>query len=43
MFWEKKLDAWVENIRNVSALPLRLVLWNGQQYDFSTGTPEVTL
>lgn len=43
MFWEKKLDTWVENIRNASALPLRLVLWNGQQYDFSTGTPEVTL
>lgn len=43
MFWEKKLDAWVENIRNASALPLRLVLWNGQQYDFSPGTPEVTL
>ena len=43
MFWEKKLDAWVENIRNASALPLRLELWNGQQYDFSTGTPEVTL
>ncbi|MFL9924341.1 cyclopropane-fatty-acyl-phospholipid synthase [Herbaspirillum lusitanum] len=43
MFWEKKLDAWVEQIRTVSALPLRLVLWNGQQYDFSTQTPEVTL
>jgi len=43
VFWEKKLDAWVENIRNVSALPLRLELWNGQHYDFSSGTPEVTL
>ncbi|MBB5392358.1 MULTISPECIES: cyclopropane-fatty-acyl-phospholipid synthase family protein [unclassified Herbaspirillum] len=43
MFWEKKLDAWVENVRNASALPLRLVLWNGQQYDFSQGAPEVTL
>jgi len=43
VFWEKKLDAWVENIRNASAPPLRLVLWNGQQYDFSKGTPEVTL
>lgn len=43
MFWEKKLDAWVEKIRNASAPPLRLVLWNGQQYDFSTKTPEVTL
>jgi cyclopropane-fatty-acyl-phospholipid synthase len=43
VFWEKKLDAWVEQIRTVSALPLRLVLWNGQQYDFSAQTPEVTL
>lgn len=43
MFWEKKLDAWVANIRNASALPLRLVLWNGQQYDFSAQAPEVTL
>nr|WP_221292414.1 cyclopropane-fatty-acyl-phospholipid synthase family protein [Herbaspirillum sp. SJZ102] len=24
-------------------MPLRLVLWNGQQYDFSQGAPEVTL
>ena len=43
MFWEKKLNAWVENVRNASALPLRLVLWNGQQYDFSKEAPEVTL
>ena len=43
MFWEKKLNAWVENVRNASALPLRLVLWNGQQYDFSQEAPEVTL
>ena len=43
MFWEKKLDAWVDNIRNASAPPLRLVLWNGQQYDFSNQPPEVTL
>jgi cyclopropane-fatty-acyl-phospholipid synthase len=43
VFWEKKLNAWVENVRNASALPLRLVLWNGQQYDFSKEAPEVTL
>jgi len=43
VFWEKKLDAWVDNIRNASAPPLRLVLWNGQQYDFSNQPPEVTL
>jgi len=43
VFWEKKLDAWVDHIRTASALPLRLVLWNGQQYDFGNGAPEVTL
>ncbi|MEO6353312.1 MAG: cyclopropane-fatty-acyl-phospholipid synthase family protein [Oxalobacteraceae bacterium] len=43
MFWEKKLTQWVEDIRNRSALPLRLELWNGQQFDFSTGHPDVTI
>jgi len=43
VFWEKKLAAWVEEIRHASALPLRLELWNGRQFDFSDGTPQVTL
>lgn len=43
MFWEKKLTQWVEDNRNRSALPLRLELWNGQQFDFSTGHPDVTI
>lgn len=43
MFWEKKLSAWVEEIRRASAIPLRLVLWNGSQFDFSNSTPQVTL
>lgn len=43
MFWEKKLTAWVDEIRRVSAIPLRLELWNGRQFDFSDGTPQVTL
>ncbi|MGV8892640.1 MAG: class I SAM-dependent methyltransferase [Burkholderiaceae bacterium] len=43
MFWEKKLTQWVEDIRNRSALPLRLELWNGQQFDFSAGHPDVTI
>jgi len=34
VFWEKKLGSWVDSIRNSSALPLRLELWNGQQLDF---------
>ncbi|MGV8899036.1 MAG: class I SAM-dependent methyltransferase [Burkholderiaceae bacterium] len=43
MFWEKKLTQWVDDIRNRSALPLRLELWNGQQFDFSSGHPDVTI
>ncbi len=39
MFWEKKLGSWVDTIRGQSALPLRLVLWNGQQLDFGAQTP----
>ncbi|EJL90783.1 methyltransferase, cyclopropane fatty acid synthase [Herbaspirillum sp. CF444] len=43
MFWEKKLAAWVEEIRHATALPLRLELWNGRQFDFSDSAPQVTL
>lgn len=43
MFWEKKLATWVEEIRRASALPLRLELWNGRQFDFSDNVPQVTL
>jgi cyclopropane-fatty-acyl-phospholipid synthase len=34
VFWEKRLGIWADGIRKHSALPLRLVLWNGQQLDF---------
>ncbi len=43
MFWEKKLTNWVEEIRRASSIPLRLELWNGSRFDFSDGTPQVTL
>jgi len=43
VFWEKKLGSWVESIRNSSALPLRLELWNGQQLDFGWHQPQVTI
>ena len=43
MFWEKKLTTWVEEIRRVSSIPLRLELWNGRQFDFSDTIPLVTL
>ena len=43
MFWEKKLGTWVEEMRRRTALPLRLVLWNGQQLDLGMATPQVTV
>ncbi|MDB5765176.1 MAG: cfa2 [Herminiimonas sp.] len=43
MFWEKKLENWIDSIRRQSALPLRLQLWNGQQFDFGQRAPEVTV
>jgi cyclopropane-fatty-acyl-phospholipid synthase len=44
MFWEKKLAQWVDEVRNKTNLPARLVLWNGQQLDFGTfAAPRVTL
>ncbi|WP_019141769.1 SAM-dependent methyltransferase [Noviherbaspirillum massiliense] len=42
MFWEKKLGEWANEVRERSALPLRLELWNGQQLDFGA-SPEVTV
>jgi cyclopropane-fatty-acyl-phospholipid synthase len=43
VFWERKLENWVDGIRNQSALPLRLKLWNGRQFDFGQHAPEVTI
>jgi cyclopropane-fatty-acyl-phospholipid synthase len=43
VFWEKKLGSWVSNIREQSALPLRLELWNGQRLDFGQHAPQVTI
>ena len=43
MFWEKKLDSWVDSVRNQAALPLRLELWNGQKLDFGQLAPQVTV
>lgn len=43
MFWEKKLGSWVDSIRDHTALPLRLELWNGQQVDFGQHAPQVTI
>jgi len=44
VFWEKKLGSWVNSIREHSALPLRLELWNGQRLDFAQhAPPQVTI
>ncbi|MEN3291259.1 MAG: cyclopropane-fatty-acyl-phospholipid synthase, partial [Burkholderiales bacterium] len=43
MFWEKKLGDWVDSIKERSALPLRLELWNGQRLDFGQHVPQVTV
>jgi cyclopropane-fatty-acyl-phospholipid synthase len=43
MFWEKKLESWVEDIRHHSSIPLRLQLWNGRQFDFNEQAPRVTV
>jgi cyclopropane-fatty-acyl-phospholipid synthase len=37
------LSAWSTGVRNKLSLPLRIVLWNGQQYDLSTEAPRVTI
>ncbi len=42
MFWENRLDHWVDQVRHQAALPLRLELWNGKRFDFSQN-PQVTV
>ena len=43
MQWEKRLSDWINTTRNAAPLPLRLCLWNGKQFDFSSLPPEVTV
>ncbi len=43
MFWQRKLEQWVDAMRTRATLPLRLQLWNGRHFDFSARTPEVTI
>ncbi|RJG03849.1 SAM-dependent methyltransferase [Noviherbaspirillum sedimenti] len=42
MFWENRLDHWINQVRHQAALPLRLELWNGKRFDFSQA-PQVTV
>jgi cyclopropane-fatty-acyl-phospholipid synthase len=43
MFNQIRLIHWNEAMRSQLALPLRIVLWNGQQLDFSQEVPRVTI
>ncbi len=43
MFNQIRLSNWSADIRSQLALPLRVVLWNGKQLDFSSEPPRVTI
>jgi len=43
MWWQKKLDRWVDRVRTQLGIPLRLTLWNGHQLDLGGNQPEVTI
>lgn len=43
MWWQKKLDRWVDHVRKQLGIPLRLTLWNGDQLDIGGNKPEVTI
>jgi cyclopropane-fatty-acyl-phospholipid synthase len=43
MFNQIRLSAWSTGVRNKLSLPLRVELWNGQRFDFSTEPPRVTI
>lgn len=43
MFMQMRLTSWRDEVRERASLPLRVVLWNGQQLDFSHQAPKVTV
>jgi cyclopropane-fatty-acyl-phospholipid synthase len=43
MFLELKLKKWIAHLRKQATLPLRIELWDGQQYDFGKEHPRVTV
>ena len=43
MFWEKKFSQWITRMRHQTVLPLRVILWNGLQFDLAEVTPKVTV
>jgi len=43
MFWERRLEQWVDHVRSRAVVPLRLDLWNGQTLQFCQGPPQVII
>jgi cyclopropane-fatty-acyl-phospholipid synthase len=43
LFAQHRLDTWIAGIREQIALPLRIELWNGRSFDFSSAAPRVTI
>jgi cyclopropane-fatty-acyl-phospholipid synthase len=43
VFDQIRLNHWSADVRNQLSLPLRVILWNGQQFDFSAEPPRVTI
>ena len=43
MFNQIRLNAWSTGVRNKISVPLRVELWNGQRFDFSSEPPRVTI
>ena len=43
VFNQMRLTSWRNEVCSQVAVPLRVVLWNGQEFDFSHQTPKVTV
>jgi cyclopropane-fatty-acyl-phospholipid synthase len=43
VFVQNRLSAWMSGVRQQTALPLRIELWDGQHLDFSAEAPRVTI
>jgi cyclopropane-fatty-acyl-phospholipid synthase len=43
MFNQIRLNHWSADMRSQLSVPLRVILWNGQQFDFSQEPPRVTI
>lgn len=43
VFWEKKFSQWITRMRHQTVLPLRVILWNGLQFDLAEVAPKVTV